>query len=542
MPSQDLYEFDVVVVGSGSAASSAALTSAINGLKTVMIEKADKIGGTSAMSGAGTWVPNNHIARAQGYSDSADEAFAYLKASAPAGWGEQETGLWQAMATNAGPMLEFVEKNTPLRFALVNEPDPYTELPGGKDYGRMISPRALRRGLLGRLRKRLRHSTLPHLFTYQEAVDLNPYLHPVASVVKIWPKLLWRLLTNARGQGNALMIGMLRGCMDAGVDIRPETPAHRLLTDETGRVVGVEATHRGQSVTFLARRGVVMGTGGFEWNDEMRTKYFPGRMGRVSSPRTNTGDGQRMVAAIGGKLDRMDQANMSPGLPTWYEGKLHGVPLTWQVHPSAIMVGRHARRFASEYSFGFGELLDQRDETGQSVNLPVWVIGDHRYITGSPLLPMYARRDPDFRFSAPTIQELAGKIGLDPDMLEDEVRRWNGFAAKGKDDDFQRGETSWERHKGGHVVAPGDIIQPIDKPPFEAFRYDRPMLGTKGGARTNEKCQVVREDGSLIPGLYFTGIGMASPIGSRPISAGTTIGPNLIFGYIAANALLKQNR
>lgn len=445
------------------------------------------------------------------------------------------------MALSAAPMLEFIEKHTPLQFALVNEPDPYAELPGGKAYGRMISPRALRRGLLGRFRKNLRHSTLPHLFTYQEAVDLNPYLHPVSSVWKIWPKLMWRLLTNARGQGNALMIGMLRGCIDAGVEIRPETPAHRLLTDDTGRVVGVEATHRGQTLTFLARRGVVMGTGGFEWNDEMRTKTFPGRMGRVSSPRTNTGDGQRMVAAIGGRLERMDQANISPGLPTLYEGKLHGVPLTWQIHSSAVMVNRHGRRFTSEYSFSYALDLDRRDENGQPVNLPVWVIGDRRYMKGSPLLPIYARRDTDFRFSAPTIRELAGKIGIDPATLEAEVSRWNGFAAEGVDEDFHRGETEWEKHKGGHAARAGDVIGPIDQPPFEAFRYDRPMLGTKGGARTNEKCQVVREDGSLIPGLYFVGIGMASPIGSKPISAGTTIGPNLIFGYIAANALRQQN-
>lgn len=542
MPNQDLFEFDVIVVGSGSAASSAALTSAINGLKTVMIEKSEKLGGTSAMSGAGTWVPNNHIARAAGLKDSPEEAFAYLKASAPAGWGEVETGLWQAMSLNAGPMLEFVEKHTPLRFTLVHEPDPYTELPGGKKYGRMISPRVLRRGLLGKLRPRLRHSTLPHLFTYQEAIGLDPYRHPIAAVCKIWPKLLWRLLTNARGQGNALMIGMLRGCMDAGVDIRPETAAHRLLTDEDGRVVGVEATHKGQTLTFLARRGVIMATGGFEWNDEMRSKYFPGRMGRISSPRTNTGDGQRMVAAIGGKLDRMDQANVSPGLPTWYEGKLHGVPLSWQLDPSAIMVNRHGRRFFSELHFGLGEAVDKRDDMGQSVNLPVWVIGDQKYIKASPLLPLYARRDPDFRFTAPTIRELAEKIGVDAVALEDEVRRWNGFAAKGKDDDFHRGETFWERHKGGDTATAADVIQPIDRGPFEAFRYDRPMLGTKGGARTNEKCQVVRDDGSLITGLYFTGIGMASPIGSRPISAGTTIGPNLIFGYLAANAILQQNR
>lgn len=538
----ETFEADVIVVGSGSAASSAALTAAIKGLKVVMIEKSDRLGGTSAMSGAGTWVPDNHIARREGYPDSPEEAFAYLKATAPAGWEEQESGLWLAMATNAGPMLEFVDKHTPLEFALVNEPDPYAEYPGGKAHGRMISPRPMRRGLLGKYARKIRHSTMPHIFSYQEAVDHNPYNHPLRAGFRLWPKLLWRLIVNSRGQGNALMIGMLRGCMDAGVEFRLECPAKRLLTDEAGRVTGVEALQDGKRVVGHARRGVVLGTGGFEWNVEMRERHFPGPAGRISSPRTNTGDGQRMVAEIGGKLERMNQANISPGLPVIYDGHLHGMPVMWQIHSSAILVNREARRFASEYGFDFGEKLDARDEAGQPVNLPVWVIGDQRYVKGSPMLKGYARNDPDFMFEAPTIAELAGKIGLDPIALDETLRRWNGFADRGRDEDFQRGESQWERHKGGHAASPGETIGRIDRAPFVALRYDRPMLGTKGGARTNEKCQALRVDGSIIAGLYFVGIGMASPIGSRPISAGTTIGPNLTFGYIAANAILQQNR
>lgn len=540
-PVDETLEVDVIVVGSGSAAASAALTSAVKGMSVLVLEKSDRLGGTSAMSGAGTWVPANHVARREGYEDSADEAFAYLKATAPAGWEEQEAGLWQALATNAGPMLEFVEAHTPLEFALVNEPDPYTELPGGKAHGRMVSPHPMRRGLLGKYTSKLRHSTMPHIFSYQEAVDHNPYAHPIKSGLKLWPKLLWRLLTNARGQGNALMIGLLRGCMDAGVEFRLECAVRKLVTDDTGRVVGVEALQDGKLIRASARRGVVLGTGGFEWDEEMRARHFPGRAGRISSPRTNTGDGQKMVAEIGGMLGRMNQANISPGLPVKYDGHLHGMPVMWQIHASAILVGGHGRRFADEFAFDFGERLDMRDETGQPVNLPVWVIGDQRYIKGSPMLKWYARNDPDFMFEAPTLPELARKIGLDPTALEATVSGWNGFADRGHDDDFQRGDSAWDKHKGGHVATAGACIGRIDRAPFVALRYDRPMLGTKGGARTNEKCQVLREDGSIIAGLFFTGIGMASPIGTRPIGAGTTIGPNMTFGYIAANTILQQN-
>src|SRR5579863_5499516 len=178
---------DVLIVGSGSAALSAALRAAVGGLSVVLFEKTEWIGGTSAMSGAGTWIPANHHARAAGLSDSATEALDYIRAASPEGWQAEEDELWRAFVETAPRMLEFVEQHTPLRFALAQEPDIRTDLPGGKAFGRMLSPRPLSRRIVGRYGKRIRRSTLPHLFAYQEVYDFDAWHRPIAAVLRFAP-------------------------------------------------------------------------------------------------------------------------------------------------------------------------------------------------------------------------------------------------------------------------------------------------------------------------------------------------------------------
>ena len=207
---------DVIVIGSGAAALSAALAASVGGASVLILEKSEKVGGTSAMSGGGTWIPVNHHARAAGIADSPEEVLTYLRAASAPGWAEREEPLWRSFVEHAPEMLEFVERHTPLRFALVEEPDPQAEKPGGKTRGRMLSPRPLSRRLLGALARKLRRSTLPHRFTYQEMVGNDPYGAPVSAVLRHLPQLLHRLITDSVGQGNALMIGMIRGVLDRG--------------------------------------------------------------------------------------------------------------------------------------------------------------------------------------------------------------------------------------------------------------------------------------------------------------------------------------
>lgn len=531
--------FDVVVIGSGSAACAAALRAAKGGLKVLVIEKSNRLGGTSAMSGAGIWIPANHVAAAAGVADSKEEALAYLHAVQPPKQKESDSGRWAAFVEAAPDMLQFLAKNTPLDFQLVAEPDPFTEAPGGKMFGRMVTPDALSRRLLGRFAAKLRRSTLPHSFTYKEVVDLDIYHHPIKAGFKVWHKLLRRWLTDAGGQGTALMVGLIKGCLDAGVQFRLETRAVRLIQDAEKRVTGVEVEHREHKALIEAAKAVVIASGGFEWNRQMLERHFPGPIDRIGSPSSNEGDGQMLARLADAALLCMDQANIYPCLPTRYERRPSGLPMTFQAEPHSIVVNRDARRFVSESDFNIGEALDARDENGMPVHLPAFLVGDHRFLNAALPFRWYASYERNWVKKADTIQELAQKLGLPAGALEETIGRWNAQCKAGRDTDFHRGENSWEEYKAHGET---NHLKPIDKPPYVGMSLNRSILGTKGGAKTNERGQVLREDGSIIAGLYAAGLAMANPFGTRAVGAGTTLGPNMTWGYIASETILQQNQ
>lgn len=542
---QDQAEFDVIVIGSGAAGLTAALVASAAGARVLIVEKSDLIGGTSAMSGAGTWIPCNRLAREAGLSDSRDEALTYLKAASPENWAKKEEPLWRSFVDHAAEMIDFVEANTPIRYQLLAEPDPQAERPGGKVGGRMISPLPLSRRLLGRLGRKLRRSTLPHLFTYHELVTEDLYHAPLTSIVRCAPRLVSRLLKGERGQGSALIIGLLRGCFDLGCLLSPESRVTELILDQQGAVRGIKVRIGERSYAVHARRGVVLATGGFEWDSELLNRHFPGGVERIGSPRSNEGDGQKLAMKAGAKLERMDQANIYPLLPIHYEGRLHGMPVTFQADPHAIVVNAKAERFVSEYDYNIGEALDRRDSnTGQPINLPAWVIGDFRVWRGSPVLRWYAANDPGWVKKAESLAALAKIVGLEPAGLEAAVARWNDFCDKGRDEDFHRGETVWERYKSKHSSneSTNSTLGKVEQAPFLAMSINRSIVGTKGGARTNVKGEVLRDDGSVISGLYAAGNAMANPIGTRAVGAGTTIGPCMTWGYICAKSILSTNR
>ena len=530
--------YDVVVIGSGSAALSAALRAAAGGLSVLVLEKTAKLGGTSAMSGAGTWIPANHHAKAAGLNDSAEEALTYLRAAAPKGWQESEDALWQAFAGNAAATLAFIETQTPLQFRLTAEPDTMAEQPGGKARGRMLSPLPLRRALMGPLRKHLRRSTLPHLYTYQEVYDGDLWHRPVRATLRVLHRLAWRILTGSRAQGSALVIGLVRGCLDHGCRFETGMRVQALLMGPDGRVTGAEASGPHGARQITARRGVVIASGGFEWDEAKRAAHFPGPLDFLGSPRANEGDGQRMAEAAGAALAHMDQANIYPAMPTRYEGKPHGIPLLFHAEPHAILVDRHGQRFVSELDFNIGEALDRRDPvTGEPLHLPAWVIADRRFLRLAPPFHWYARKKPGWLIKADSLATLAAKTGLPPQALIATVQRYNGFCQQGRDLDFRCGETKWERFKAG----PKPVLAPIEAGPFYAMPLNRSILGTKGGARTDAQGRVLRADGTVIPGLFAAGLSMANPIGTRAVGPGTTIGPNLVWGYICGETLLAAD-
>ena len=539
---------DVVAVGSGSAGLAAALTAAAGGARVIVLEKAAVLGGTSAMSGAGTWVPANHHMLAAGMADSKEEALKYLRATAPDGWREEEEALWQAFVAEAPDMLRFLEAQTPLEFELVHHPALYVEATGGKLTGRMVSPRPLSRNLVGPWRNRIRSSTLPQIFTYRELILGTVVSRPIRTLLKLSPVLAFRLLTRRVGMGNALVVGLLKGCLDRGCEVMAGARAERLLTDsddpKEGRVIGIEAKVGDRTIAIRAARGVVLATGGFEWDPEMLAGHFPGEAGLIGSPRTNTGDGHRMAAAVGARLARMDQANIYAVTTTRYEGRRHALPLNELYRPHCILVNRHGRRFVNEGSPNVGAVLDARDlASGLPVHLPAWRIFDARYAAENRLAMWIGWREHGWFRKARTLDALARKIELDPAALGATIERFNRFARDGKDEDFNRGETAWEMFYTRDPARPNQngALGAIEQPPFYAAPYHRGILGTKGGPRTNERGQVLRADGSVIAGLYCAGVAMANPIGTKAVGAGTTIGPCLTWGYICGKNVLREN-
>jgi 3-oxosteroid 1-dehydrogenase len=539
-PQRSTIDCDLAVVGSGAAGLTAALAAADRGARVVVLEKSALLGGTTAMSGGCVWVPCHHRMAEIGASDSAEEALDYIRAVSPEGWHNLEEPLWAAFVDEAPRMLRFLEAKTPLRFQVNREPDPYAEAPGGKAFGRNVSAGPLSPRLLGRYRRALREPTLKVPLNYEEIVDSHLYADPRKHALRFGPRILWRRLFDLRTRGAALSIGLLKGCLDAGCRLMTGTAAESLAL-EGGRVAGLRAKRDGAELEVRARRGVVLASGGFEWNEEMMAEYLPGPREWTASPSTNTGDGQRMAAAVGARLDRMDQALVMGTQPILYEGRLQGLPAADYFLPHSMLVNRLGQRFVNEKQMNVGLAFAARDPaTGWPVNLPAWRIYDGQFAAKYPhALPK--KTFEGVRFEAPTLAELAEKIGVDAAGLVETAKRFSAFAHAGRDDDFGRGASLWDRARGGDPAhKPSPTLGSIERPPFYAMPFKASYLGTKGGARTNQRGQVVNLEGEPIPGLYAAGNVMANAFGSKGVGAGTTLGPCLTWGYICGRSAMAD--
>ncbi|MBT7286082.1 MAG: FAD-dependent oxidoreductase [Rhodospirillaceae bacterium] len=527
-------QFDVVVVGTGAAGLSAALAASVHGAKTLVLEKAAVLGGTTAMSGGCIWIPGHHYMAAQGLSDSREAALAYIRAVSPDGWHNTEEPLWAAFVDYAPEMLKFVEAHSPTRFNPNRDPDPYAEETGGMAYGRNISPAPIRIGQLGAWKDKVRAPTKDVRISYEEVIDNFLFANPKRHMPWLLPRLLWRKLTGAHPRGRALTIGLLKGCLDNGVEVWPDTAAKRLLSED-GRVTGLEVERDGQSITLRAAKGVILASGGFDWNRDMMAEHFPGPVEWTAAPRSNTGDGQRMAAAVGARLDHMDQALIMGVTPVQYEGYIHGEPAADYFLPHCMIVNRHGHRFVNEKQMNIGLAFAEMDpDTGTPAHLPAWRIYDNQFATKYPHA-MPNKSVPDNYFTAATLEELAGKIDVDPDGLAATGRRFSAFARAGVDDEFGRGASIWDQNRGGDPDhKPNPTLGTIEQAPFYAMPFKAGFLATKGGARTNARAEVLNQEGEVIAGLYAAGNVMANSFGSKGVGACTTLGPCLTWGYIAA--------
>ena len=553
-------ECDVVVVGSGAAGMSAALTAARSGLRTVVVEKAAHFGGSTARSGGGVWIPNNDVLVRDKVRDSPEAARTYLHAIVGAAVAPERIDTYLERGPEA---LRFVLDNSPLRMQWVPDySDYYPEAPGGRVGGRSIEPKPFDLKLLGAERANLEpdygRSPLNVTVTqadFRWATLLMRHPRGVLRVLRIGLRWLWAGLSRKHlvVRGQALAAGLRAALQDAGVPVLLDTALDDLLTTD-GRVTGVVVEHGGARRTIRARHGVVLGCGGFEHNAAMRKQYQREPIGTAWTvgAAANTGDGILAGERAGAALELMDDAWWGPSVP------LTGGPwfcLAERTLPGGIMVNAGGERFMNEalpyveavHRMYGGDEYGRGDGPGE--NIPCWMVIDQRYRNRYVFAGVPPRRPFPGRWyqagvvqQAATIAELAAKIGVAPATLQATVTRFNTFAATGVDEQFGRGDSGYDRYYGDPTVQPNPCPAPIDQAPFYAITMVPGDLGTKGGLRTDAHGRVLRADGSTIDGLYAAGNVSAPVMGHTYAGPGATIGPAITFGYLAALDIAARAR
>ncbi|MCW4355691.1 FAD-binding protein [Hoyosella sp. YIM 151337] len=542
-------EYDFVVIGSGGGGMAAALTAAHEGASTVVVEKAASFGGSTGLSGGAIWVPNNPELRRRGHNDSRESILRYLELLTD---GEVPRERLEAYVDYGPDAMALLERSPWLAFLWVEGySDYHPEFEGGRPEGRSVEVPPFDTRKLGALENDLG----PNLLVGPMGLWITSKdYHHMAMVTRTWKGRsmiavsMWRVLSNlfrrrrmATG-GRALVARMRLALRDAGVPLWLNSPMTGLIQDTTGRVTGVTIERDGRPLRIGAWRGVLLATGGFEHNAEMRDTYLPdgGQANHSLGAPSNTGDGINAGIELGAAIDFMDDAWWMPSVERPGGST---IPLVSErAIPRQLIVSSDGNRFTNEAAPYVNFVHDQLE----GKHLPAWCIMDARTRTRYPFAqimpggkipqPFY---DAGIVHRAGTMSELARKIGVNAENLSASVARFNTFAAQGKDEDFSRGDSAYE-HYYGDPTLPNPNLDPVGKAPFYAFRIEVGDLGTKGGLVCDEHARVLREDGARIDGLYATGNTSASVMGREYAGPGATIGPSIVFGYLAVLHALGQ--
>lgn len=540
-------ETDLVIVGSGAAGMTSALTASSAGLDAVVVEKADVYGGTTALSGGVIWVPTNSLMAQANLTDSADAAITYLKHNIGNRVGEAKLA---SLVRHAPKMLDHMRSQGFLDVAIFEGfPDYNPEAPGGAPAGRSVEPKVFAGRKLGaglsQLRRRSALAPGGLVGTMTELRRLAAIRSNPAELLKAWhvfPRNLWNRLSGAKhlANGGALIAWLRKALADQAIPLRLNTALQELVIDND-TVVGALVNNQGSTQRIRARKGIVIAAGGFENNPQMRKAYFgeDSTSEYTSGSPENTGDAINAGIAAGAAVDLMDDAWWAPTFMP--PGQSPQIVIFERAKPGNIIVNAGGQRFANEAD-PYNELVKQMQEAhraGPSA-LPSYLIFDATYRERYPLAGMLPGITPKryldngFVLRADSLEALAAKAGIDAAGLTQTVTRFNAMASNGKDEDFHRGESAFDQFSGDPTVTPNPCLGSLDTPPYYAMELYPGDLGTKGGLLTNEHAQVVRPDGTIVAGLYAAGNSSAAVTGNFYPGAGGTIGPAMTYGYIAA--------
>jgi succinate dehydrogenase/fumarate reductase flavoprotein subunit len=552
-------EADVVIVGSGGAGLTAAITAASAGLEVLVIEKTGYFGGATAISGGGIWIPANSVAAAAGYSDTPEAAKTYISQLV----GEiVRTDLLDAFVDNASKVLDFMQANSLASFDLHhNEPDYYQELDGAVMEGRLLSPADYDGRLLGDylslLRPPLKEFNAP--MGFMVSFDDLPHLMNIGKSFSSTIHVLKLVLRYARDRisyprgtrltmGNALVARLLRSALDRGISLWNYTPMTGLIYEQD-RVVGVEVQRDGVQQSIRARRGVILASGGFSASLEMRRKFIPYPEQHVSfMPDGNTGDGLSRALELGAQLETGNHADAAYTVMSVLhkpDGSLGKYPHVFldRPKPGCIAVNAAGKRFGNEAT---ANLVKAMHDSG---SVPAHLICDHPFIKKYGLglvfpggVGLKKMLKAGYVIQSPTIAGLAQEIGADPQQLEQTVAQVNRYAQTGVDSDFHKGESAADLALGDPEHGPNPCLGKIEQGPFYAVKIFPGDGSTMLGLRVNNSAQVLQEEGDApIPGLYACGLDMNVLWRGREPSHGSYNALSMTFGHLAAQHIAGKS-
>lgn len=549
-------EVDLLVVGSGTGLA-AALAAHELGLSVLVVEKSSHVGGSTARSGGALWLPASQVIEECGGTDPSRRAHTYLEAVVADSAPQQRS---TAYLDNLPATVDMLRRTTPMKLFWAKEySDYHPEAPGGSAAGRTCECRPLDTSILGEYLPDLRPGVMEVKIPMPTTGADYRWLNLMSRVPrKGLPTVLKRLAQGLGGLalgkryaagGQALAAGLFAGAIRAGIPIWLDTSLTELVT-EGDRVTGAIVEHGGKRLAVTARRGVVLAAGGFDHDMDMRRKFQSESLGSNLSlgAESNTGDAIRLGQDAGADIALMDQSWWFPAVAP-LPGSAPAVMLAERSLPGSFIVDHNGHRFANESAdyMSFGQRVLELEASGTPVE-SMWIVFDQKYrnsyVFAAELFPRMpipqTWYDAGIAVKADSFDDLATKMQVPVEDFVATVTRFNENAFAGEDPDFERGRSAYDRYYGDPTVTPNPNLRPLVKGPFYAVKMVLSDLGTCGGLRADDRARVLREDGTVIDGLYAIGNTAANAFGHTYPGAGATIAQGLVYGYIAARDAAEE--